>query len=35
MSTEVLDSVAGLETEWIFDTVFLLFLLPFFAIANT
>jgi len=35
MSTEVLDSVAGIETEWIFDTIFLLFLLPFFAIMDT
>ena len=35
MATEVLDSVAGVETEWIFNTVFLLFLLPFFAITNT
>lgn len=35
MSTEVLESTAGLETDWVFNTVFLLFLLPFFAITNT
>ncbi len=35
MSTEILESTAGLESEWVFDTIFLLFLLPFFAITNT
>jgi hypothetical protein len=34
-TAEEVNPIAGVESEWIFDTVFLLFLLPFFAITNT